>query len=494
MEAGSFGAGAFPLLLRALMRRRATGRLDVLSSGELRQLWLHSGTVRAVISEVETEKLGKWLVSEGVLEPARMALALLRQPDGVRFGAFLVQEGMLDSAGLSGALESLATAIVASLLLPPGHSTFVAGDALPADAVTIEMTTASLLVAAVRRVADAGELELLLPGDSYPTCSQDAMLLQQRVQLTPQEAYLLSRVDGSATVSTLRRVMPLPRDAMTRCLAALVLSGMADLRIDPGLRPAVLEVSPAPAPAREAEKRDGGVQFTPEQQREYEEVVRLALECQQRDFFRRLGLSQGATLNQVHERYRELGLVYHPDRTREVHLRGLRRELAEIHDAIQEAYETLINPEKRARYAEGLKTNTLQTPEEQIQDDRRQRARRELARANMQRAQTLVRAGDFGAAVQLLDESVRAEPNSESLLLLARLEQRNPMWTKRVLEHLRQAVTMDPQYTEAWLELAAFWGKKGQPERQRQCLEKILAYDSAHAEAARLLGGLKARK
>jgi curved DNA-binding protein CbpA len=492
-RSGSFAAGEFPPLLRAFVRELATGRLEVVCGGEPRRLWLESGAVRAVVSEAEDEKLGKWLVANGLLESAPMALALLRQPDSVRFGAFLVQGGLLEEEVLERSLKALATDIVAGLILRPGSHAFAAGERLPEDAATLEMTTASLLVAGVRRLAAAAELESFLPEEHFPCGTEDARLQSQRAELSPQEAFLLSRIDGGATVKELRRLVPLPRDEMTRCLAALTFAGLVELRTAAGPRPVVLDTS-APLASIEPEKAGNGLQFTADQQREYQEVVRIAAECRLRDLYRRLGLTQGAALNQVHERYRELVRVYHPDRVREPHLRSLRRELGEISNAIQEAYETLVNPEKRARYNEGLRTHTVQTKEEQLQDDRRQRARRELARANLQRAQALVRLGDVGAAVQLLDEAVRAEPSDDALLILARLEQRNPMWGNRVLDHLRMAVSLNPQFTDGWLEMGAFWGRKGQVERQRQCLERILAYDPANPEAVRLLGTLKARK
>ena len=355
------------------------------------------------------------------------------------------------------------------------------------------MTAASLMVAAVRCSEDLAGIEAFLPADCYPCTVGDAVVQQQRAQLSPQEAFLLSRIDGTLTVSQLRRVVPLPYDEMTRCLAALAVAGLVAMGIKPDARAAAApEAHPAaPGPPLAGE---GGAQLTPEQRREFEEVAKLAAECGARDFYRRLGLTQGSTLNQVHDRYREFVRMYHPDRAREPHLRSLRRELAVIHDLITEAYETLVNPEKRARYHEAMRGNTLQTPAEQVQDERRHRARRELARANVQRAQSVIRAGDFGAAAQLLDEAVRAEPTADSLLLLARVEQRNPMWNNRVLDHLRMAVTMDPQFTDGWLELAAFWAKKGQKERQRQCLEKIIGYDPLNPEALRALAPLRAKR
>lgn len=491
---GHLPQGGFAGLLRDLARERATGRLDIVALGDRRQLWFGAGAVRAVASDAEAEKLGTWLVAQGLLEPARMALSLLRQPDGVRYGTFLVREGLMEAERLSGALADLAVAIVARLLVPVSTYMFADGEPLPEDAATLDMTCADLLAAAVRRSEDIDGLEALLPAESYPTGVEDAFVQQQRVQLLPQEAFLLSRIDGALTVSQVRRVVPLPRGEMTRCLAALTATGLVTLQQEPGAPPVVSDAGSGVASRTTDASGDGGMQFTAEQRREFEEIAKLAADCRQRDFYRRLGLAHGATLNQVHERYREFGRMYHPDRAREPHLRSLRRELGEIHGAIGEAYETLVNPDLRARYNEGLKANTVQTPEEKVQDDRRLRARRELARANEQRAQALIRAGDFGAAVQLLDEAVRAEPTADSLLMLARLEQRNPMWANRVLDHLRMAVTMDPQFTEGWLELASFWARKGQKERQRQCLEKIIGYDPLNADAVRLLTPFRTKR
>ena len=42
--------------------------------------------------------------------------------------------------------------------------------------------------------------------------------------------------------------------------------------------------------------------------------------------------------------------------------------------------------------------------------------------------------GDIGAAVQLLDQKVRYNPEPPALLMLARLEFRNPLWTQRGLD------------------------------------------------------------
>ncbi|MFZ5786766.1 MAG: J domain-containing protein, partial [Acidobacteriota bacterium] len=305
----------------------------------------------------------------------------------------------------------------------------------------------------------------------------------------------LSRIDGTTSASRLTRLVPLGREEVVRAAAVLVVAGLVEVHDEPAVRP-----QPAPEVelplAVEAEPDEGEeeqVAFTPEQQREFEEVVKLAAEMRHRDFYRRLGLTRGATLDQVHSRYRELTRNFHPDRAREDHLRPLRRELAEISASVQEAYETLASPESRSKYDQANRGSDRVSSEHHKEEERRQRARNELVAANVRRARELARIGDVGMAVQLLDQAVRFNPDPETLLFLATLEFRNPMWVQRGLDRLRRAVTVDPRCTEAWLQLANFWMVRHKVDKQRQCLDRILEYDPTNEDAIRELQQLNSR-
>jgi tetratricopeptide (TPR) repeat protein len=85
--------------------------------------------------------------------------------------------------------------------------------------------------------------------------------------------------------------------------------------------------------------------------------------------------------------------------------------------------------------------------------------------------------GDPRQAVKLLLESVEIDPEAGALTLLAQLELANPLWRQRALDHLKQAVALDPKHTGAWLSLANYWSLRGQPDKQARCLQKILGYD-----------------
>jgi Tfp pilus assembly protein PilF len=68
------------------------------------------------------------------------------------------------------------------------------------------------------------------------------------------------------------------------------------------------------------------------------------------------------------------------------------------------------------------------------------------------------------------------------------------MWSQRALDHLKHAVALAPDYTEAWLELANFWGTRNKPDRQRQCLERILESDPHNEDVKATLSALKRQK
>jgi Tfp pilus assembly protein PilF len=109
-------------------------------------------------------------------------------------------------------------------------------------------------------------------------------------------------------------------------------------------------------------------------------------------------------------------------------------------------------------------------------------------------AKTLIEKGDFRKARLMLEEIVKGSPDAEALLLLAQLEIDNPKRAAAALEHLKQAVVIAPEYTEAWLTLANYWGLRGQADKQRRCLEKVLMYNPANKDvrmALELLGPTK---
>lgn len=487
-DQGAFAAGEFPSLLRQLLVHGAEGRLDVTAGGTVRRIYVAGGRVHAVVSESEEEKLGRWLADREVVERQRMLLSLLKQPRGRPLGAQLVEDGLLPVETLRTQLEERAAALIARLVAVNGTWILRKGERLPEDVPELDLDLdATVLFLRTGRACDAALLaQTVLRADQRLHVVEGVLQRWQDLPLTEQEGFVLSRIGDGVTKDELVRLTPSGQAEVHRSLAALVLAGLVEYGAE----------APPPAsttpPARQ-NNVDGRGELTREQQRECDDVSRLAAELRFRDFYRVLGLSRGAMQDQIHERFRERARLYNPERATEPHLRSLRKELTDIQKALQDAYRTLIQPDRRARYDKLLKEGEPSAAKQLESEDRRDSARRELVDANLRRAQELIHLGEVGEAIQLLDQAVRFDPQPETLLLLAQLERRNPMWSQRALDRLKWALTIDPRYTDAWLELSHFWGARKHTARQRDCLKRILEYDPNNKEVkaalAKVTGG-----
>ncbi|HNX49468.1 MAG TPA: hypothetical protein PLS53_08425 [Thermoanaerobaculaceae bacterium] len=114
----------------------------------------------------------------------------------------------------------------------------------------------------------------------------------------------------------------------------------------------------------------------------------------------------------------------------------------------------------------------------------------DLARKNFEFGKKMLAAGDVRRALRYLEISAEQEPCGKTLLLMAQVELERPDLQHKALEHLKLAVTVEPQHTASWLLLAAYWAVRHETEKQRRCLEKILAYDPANADAQRAVNDL----
>lgn len=478
---GDLGPGELASLLRRLYLHLASGRLNVIGRDGLRRFWLEVGQIRALESDVEEEKIGQWLVANRVLEREQLALTLLRQEDGELFGDLVLNQGLLQPEELHEHLKKRAATILAKLLFSPVSYQFQEKERADPRIAVLDETMGDLLLSAVRSFPDGQLLCNALNPKSFVCVSGEPLFREQKVHLSPAEGFLLSRVDSRTTAEQLKRLVPIPEEEFYRALAGLVLSGFLELREEPPQGPVPLATAPEEPELLEEQE----VVFTPNQAAEHQRILRLAGEVEKQNYYARLGLSPGAGQDQIHQRFLELSRLYHPDRAFEPHLQTLRAELAKVFTALKDAYETLSHPDRRARYDQFLKQSS--GPGASFDEEERQRkAKLDLAKANRAQAEMLMKAGDFGGALPFLEQAVRFDPQGETLLQLARLELHNPMWAQRALSHLKMAVTLEPQLTEAWLELARFWNRRRQASKALACVEKILEYDPTNAEAREL--------
>lgn len=398
---GRFAAGQLPQVLREMAARLGSGRIKVAQQAVTRYLWLADGTVRAITSSLEQEKLGGWLVARGLLDPDVVHDALIRHTGSERFGRVLVARGLIDDRSLREELESRTITIAARMLREEGELEGEPGIIAEPDSTVVDLGPVPLFVAAARRVPDIGQFHTLAREERW------AATLAGRagtggVDLLPIESFVLSQLTAPVTVDELGRRAGEAGPHVARALLVLFAAGLA-------VPQAGSDVS-----------GPGG--------------------------------------------------------------RSFRRPLPEVPSANPQLREVLeqLDPDSRPAFAIPVPGHAVRRPptREQIRHAEREKV---IALRMLQTGLDPLK------AYRQLSRAVEVSPDALALVRLAEIEVANPLWRGRALDRLKQATELLPTCTQAWLALANYWSLRGQPDKQRRCLERILTYDRGNPDVRHAL-------
>src|SRR5579883_227882 len=123
----------------------------------------------------------------------------------------------------------------------------------------------------------------------------------------------------------------------------------------------------------------------------------------QRNYYEVLGLSRTASQQEIKKKYHELARQFHPDRAQD-------KELAQrLFVQINQAYQTLIDPEKRTRYDNSLFTNNGAAPAGKRPTTQPTNASPEQIKRWMTEANDAYLRGDREVALKLCQRVLRAD-------------------------------------------------------------------------------------
>ncbi|MDW8216124.1 MAG: DnaJ domain-containing protein [Acidobacteriota bacterium] len=339
-----------PRLLGACYQQRLSGILTFRQPAVVRHVYFESGAVVYAASEVVTERFGERLCALGCISPEQLAQAVAATKPGKRLGVCLVELGYLTASDLQAMLVGHITYLVQSLFdWTTGEYQFQAQH-VKVDGFGQALSPVSLIFDGVRNLPDLNLIRRWL-GDPQrvlqPVLPSQVNLSD--VTLTPEEAFVLSRLDTPLRVAEACMAIPLPEDRVLRALCALTLSGIVKFADD---RPeALIEPVAKPSTATTGEidaARAAELCF------ELEEKIRV-LESGG-THYQVLGINRRFTPEELKKAYRELAKKFHPDRHSQLAAFDfqVKAELERVFIAIQQAYEVLSDEEKRRKYDAAL--------------------------------------------------------------------------------------------------------------------------------------------
>lgn len=228
---GLLGVGVLPEILRRIFLARRTGALHLASGGDRSDIEFRDGRLTSAASTQPGANLGDLLVQSGLLSARdRDACLEIAALSGERLGETLLRHALLDPDQLGQGLALQLREVLARTLVWEG------GVYLFADSPSREspgrrfdepkVDPREVLLDAIWILAGNPALDGLL-GDTRKVLrkASDERLRSIDFRLTPEDAFLLSRVDGTTTADTLLGLVPASPDEARASLAGLLAGG-----------------------------------------------------------------------------------------------------------------------------------------------------------------------------------------------------------------------------------------------------------------------------
>ena len=334
-----------------------------------------------------------------------------------------------------------------------------------ADAMrSVEDSVADTLMREARRTTKIEpHLKALHRDDRKLRAVSSPLLNLQNVELSPEEAFILSRIDGTITPSDVFKLSSLSEEETARSLLGLLRSGIVELESGEKGR----EAAKMAQPARSQTKSLGAPSVGEQRQ----EIERLFEQFQGDDDWRILGITPGDDFQTMKRAFQKKTFRYHPDRFHRIKDPALQKKISFVFARVGEAFAKLSNLVEREP-AEMAGTQvaapSAKGAAEQPKEDAGKRARHLFQEATQAYDKT-----DFWEAIQFCREAIElVNDEAEYFYLLGRALARNPSWRKEAEENLRIASSLDPTNADYFLTLGELYRREGVASRAKKCSDR----------------------
>jgi curved DNA-binding protein CbpA len=507
-------------VLAEVQKRQNSGVLRLRKDTLIRQLFIDTGAmIRFAVSTLPTENITALFKEKGGVTDEHVRQATAAKQREELLGTTLVRLGILTRETLASLTrEHIHRVVVGALAMREGTYEFQPG-ALPfreqldggisTPEILLEWARALPDTDAIKRRFGSPEIRVALsprPPEGY-----------QKISLNPAEGYIMSRVDGRASVGEICLVSPMGEEVTLRALFGLALAGILEMPGSPaapapsqttspaaarpaavgparaptnggataqaprpkiaGARPGPgqagrppLRVAPKPRPKPVVER----VRRTASADLEAEMLQRFE-QLRDQDLYQVLGVAPAATSTDIRHEYYGLAKKFHPDKfTRE----ELKAKAEKVFAHITEAYSTLTNDEGRRKYDEDQAIRKRTPAQEKKVEGG------DIPLMNFRHGKDMFDRGKFGEAIPFLQNACDQDPSkAEYLLLLAQAQSRNPRWKKDAEENFLKAAERDPTNAEIYAHLGSLYSKGGLHSKARDMFKKALQWDPANEEA-----------
>jgi curved DNA-binding protein CbpA len=448
-------------------------------AGEVRRaVYFNSGFVVGARSSLEEDRLGEVMMRHGRITRAQFEDASHFIKSGWKLGEILAELNIIGEEEIEAFVRlQLLDIACTQLITPPKRLQFSSLTTVDSF-VGAPLSVADILLEAARRAPSMDkEVEALKRDGRKLGFPKDPLKRFQDANLKPEEAFVLSRVDGTQTAKDIFTVSPLSEEITGRTLVGLLLADLIEPEGDEGPK----EKARPPEAVPEEPSKEAAPGPAPDVDRE--EVERLFQEFPSRNHWEVLSIPQGAGLDEIQEAFMRGAKRFHPDRFRRIPAPDFQEKVSYLFRRITEAKEILTSSarsgyealaEKEGLY-EASRKSSIPSP-----SGGGGRPAGDVAEgmAIFRRAQQAFQASDFWNAIQLCQQAMDHAPDrAEIFHLLGLALSKNPKWRQDAEKNLRIATNLDPWKAEYLVTLGTLYQEVGLHLRARKAFEQAKSVD-----------------
>lgn len=257
IEKGSLNGRIMPFLLRDLHIAKQNGMLSISSQSVRKFVFFEEGSIIFTQSSLTEEQLGILMLRGGVYSDEKYEQISTLVREGGWKNPKIQELNLVKLNTIDWWMRTLVREVLLSMIeWNSGDYHFMFDKKPPVTCPVIQMDTMKLLLACIRRVKNLESLQSWIGTiDSVPMIDSDMMTRGfADLNLTPQEGFFLSRIDGSLSF---RQILTLSGPQKQDMLRFLVSASLTGLIKNTGLRvvfkpsepiKATVTVSPPPPP------------------------------------------------------------------------------------------------------------------------------------------------------------------------------------------------------------------------------------------------------
>ena len=472
---GEITALIIPQLILEAWRLRFSGQLHLENQNQHRQILFHDGAPVQLISDRPSDSLARFLHQSGRLSKKDVRVVLDHaRSEGGHEGVAIMKLGLMDTRSLFSSIQAqLERCIGECFCWSGGHYRMDPGNPPSPELAPFRLDPLPTVQGGLEQACGSEILlaELKKHLDRKPHCHAHTRSVWKRLRHSDE----LDPATWSPERNLAENLMD-TRLSLQDASALWTLMASGDLSFESAVTmegmPVAETTSTGPAlhsrpPREKASRNETGL---------FEEALEKQLQVgKTADHYTLLGVAPDCPARDIRKAYLKAAKQYHPDTTLKYGRDDLKAKSAALFAQITEAFEVLGDPQKRERYDAHLRGAPTEPTADQVAQ----------AEMGYQKANVLLRMGQFKEAIVYLEQAVALVPDEEDFhaALGWALFKMAPSEPRRARKALRKAIELKSDHALAHFRLGIVCRSLGDTEAAEEALGKAKQLEGLQAQA-----------